>query len=694
MIAASEATAKPAPKTRQDRGRLVAAGLLAIVLVAVLIRTAWLSDDAYITLRTVDNFVHGRGLTWNAGVRTQAYTHPLWMFLLSAVYFVTREAYYSTIFLGIVLSLLTLLLFVLRIAATRAAALFGAAALVLSSSYVTYSTSGLENSLTNLLLVLFFAISWSWPSGLKKLLVLSLVCSLTLLNRQDMLLLLAPAYALALLEHRSVLQAERLKALGLVALGFAPLIAWEAFSLFYYGFAFPNTYYAKLATGVAQGELTLHGLNYLLQSARFDPVAVVIIVGALVLAAWKRTARNLALALGILLYLGYVVWIGGDFMSGRFVAAPFMVALILLCSSDLFSSGRRVAIPLAVIALLGVLSPYATLRIEQPAACAAQDIETWGVGDERSCYYAGTGLLSQDPATPYRPSHGLAATGIALRSDPQPVAIQGAIGMVGYHLGPDTYVVDLNGLAEPLLARLPIPPDKPWRIGHFERLIPGGYLETLAAGQNLICHPGLAEYYEKLALITRGRLLEPARLRAIWQINSGQLDHLLAAYNPVATSDQALLCNAQAVVDVPFEGGPRLRGYNVSTDQARPGDQITVTAYWQGKPESGSPLYSFVHIRNSQPEGPVNPRSGNDIWAQADHMEPGGRFTTDYWPPQIYADQSVLTLPADMPPGDYFVEIGWFHPDTGEQLDPLDEAMVPPLRELWRSVLLPSITVR
>ena len=32
----------------------------------VLLRTAWLCDDAYITFRTVDNFINGFGLRWNS----------------------------------------------------------------------------------------------------------------------------------------------------------------------------------------------------------------------------------------------------------------------------------------------------------------------------------------------------------------------------------------------------------------------------------------------------------------------------------------------------------------------------------------------------------------------------------------------------------------------------------------------------
>ena len=40
-----------------------------------------------------------------------------------------------------------------------------------------------------------------------------------------------------------------------LALGLSPLIAWELFSLFYYGFLFPNTAFAKLNTGLPRNEL-------------------------------------------------------------------------------------------------------------------------------------------------------------------------------------------------------------------------------------------------------------------------------------------------------------------------------------------------------------------------------------------------------------------------------------------------------
>lgn len=42
---------------------------LIIILGVVVLRNAWVGDDAYISFRTVDNFVNGYGLTWNVAER-------------------------------------------------------------------------------------------------------------------------------------------------------------------------------------------------------------------------------------------------------------------------------------------------------------------------------------------------------------------------------------------------------------------------------------------------------------------------------------------------------------------------------------------------------------------------------------------------------------------------------------------------
>ena len=52
---------------------------ISIALIGVLIlRIAWMSDDALITLRTVLNITHDWGPGFNATESVQAFTHPLW----------------------------------------------------------------------------------------------------------------------------------------------------------------------------------------------------------------------------------------------------------------------------------------------------------------------------------------------------------------------------------------------------------------------------------------------------------------------------------------------------------------------------------------------------------------------------------------------------------------------------------------
>lgn len=72
----------------------------AFVVVAfsyLFLANAWLGDDAYITFRVAWNFVHGYGPVFNPGERVQAYTHPLWMLVMSAAHAVTREFFFTAL---------------------------------------------------------------------------------------------------------------------------------------------------------------------------------------------------------------------------------------------------------------------------------------------------------------------------------------------------------------------------------------------------------------------------------------------------------------------------------------------------------------------------------------------------------------------------------------------------------------------
>ena len=711
-------------KDRETRGFIAAvrawpvthwlAAALIAIFALVLVRTAWMSDDAYITLRTIDNFVHGFGLTWNVDERVQAYTHPLWMLVLSAFYFVTRDAYFTTLLVSGAISLAVVGLIVTRVGASWQSSLIAVTGLTLSKAFTDYSTSGLENPLTHLLLVAFFIVLMQDGGGLRRIFFLSLIAALLALNRPDIILFVAPAYLFALWQTQAEIRRQALKTIGLILLGFLPLLAWEAFSLLYYGFLAPNTYFAKLSHGIDQIALVRQGLTYLVRSTAIDPLSSLLIVAGLAVAVWSRRPRLLFWAAGIVLYTGYVVWIGGDFMSGRFLAAPVLGAMLAVASVKcpalskcralgqypapgrcraLTSRQLPTLIAIVVIIVIGLAGPYAPIPGTRFMGCDAAGIGPSGVSDERSCFYEGTGLLNQKQP-PY-PNQGLVALGLEARENPAPLHIFGVAGIFGYYAGPQKHLVDLNALADPLLARLPLPKDKPWRIGHFERLIPAGYLETLASGENKLCNRGLARYYDRLQVITRGPLFTRDRLRTIWAMNTGQYDELLAQYRMPGEDrlpDSEMLCNAAAIVDVDFAGGPHLRGYTISEQTVAPGGQVLLTLYWQDNASEGVKLATFVHVRPG-PGQAANPENPGGHWAQDEHFSPGGRENVEFWRDQVYVDQVLLQLPEEIPPGEYRLEVGWFNPETGEQLEPRPETVQAPLSILWRSILLPSLQV-
>jgi hypothetical protein len=179
---------------------------------------------------------------------------------------------------------------------------------------------------------------------------------------------------------------------------------------------------------------------------------------------------------------------------------------------------------------------------------------------------------------------------------------------------------------------------------------------------------------------------------ALVVVKFGYIDGATTWFRCASTPDR--VCGAEATIDIPFPQAPTLRGYTVSTYQAKPGGELRLSLFWQGEPNAARRLSSFVHVRNSQPDQPVNPRGGSDIWAQEDRNTPGGLLTEDYAAGKLYRDDFRIALPQDMPPGTYYLEVGLTDPGTGEQLDPQADAVQPPLKVLWRSILLPSVQLR
>jgi len=495
---------------RVDRRWCVAAYASAVILlITFIVRTAWLCDDAYITARTIDNWLNGHGLRWNALERVQTFTHPLWLFVEAAAWRMSGGFYWSSIVTSVICASAGALL----ITRIEGVSLLSAAALFFlcsSQAFIDFATSGLETPLSYLLLAALIAVYLVARSSPAWILWTMVLASLVAVNRLDNLVLVAP-----LVLHVAIVAWRETK--WQFVLGLAPLLMWEAFSIIYYGFPVPNTAYAKLATGIPQSELTSQGLAYLLNSWHVDPSTLVIIGIAILAALWFRSVESLTISGGLFLHLAYVVRVGGDFMTGRFLAPAVIIAVgLLLHEARTTRSQMFMTLVMLVIGCLGY--PHAASRVWRSRFPPVESlIDAHGIADERLIYARETGLVSAmrlhaAPETAWeRAGRDAAAAGVSAMS-------RDSVGMFGYGAGPSVHIVDTLALCDPLLARLPA--DRPWRIGHFHRPIPRGYIETLRGKQDRLQDPALNDYYAALRNITRGPLWSRARWSAILDLNT------------------------------------------------------------------------------------------------------------------------------------------------------------------------------
>jgi arabinofuranosyltransferase len=478
---------------------------------------SWHCDDAFITLRVLDNLVRGEGLRWNALERVQVFTSPLHTLLLAPLYWLVADpaplpnagrAYLASMLFSFAASLAALLVLERR---TRGPLFWPLLALLLSSqAFVLFTSSGLETSLAYLILAAFFTdFLRGGPQSARDVQRLLLLAALGVLTRLDLALLLLPASVAVL---AGGLWRFRWSALWAALVATLPLAAWFGFALVYYGFLLPNSFYAKLGIEVEGSLLWEMGRSYLARSWTQDPITLATIGACVAAAAFDR--RIALVALGSVAYVAYVARIGGDFIGFRFLALPFLACAIALQSlaASRLRRGRTLASVASVgIALTyGLLTPSSPLRIHWDPPAAPGEV---------SHYLPASNLARWRPGMEFPFARFSYVTDGALcrsmRAGEFAVSAKGSGGLTGFCFGPRLHLVDPLAITDPLLARLPTTVRVRFVPGHLVRPMPEGYLESLARGENRIRDPQIAAYYESLRVVTQGPLFTRRRWEEI-----------------------------------------------------------------------------------------------------------------------------------------------------------------------------------
>lgn len=494
--------------------QIIGAGAVMVLLVTLL-RNAWLTDDCYISFRTIWNLWQGDGLRWNLIERVQTYTHPLWLFVLTPIYGITGTAWLTAWIAGIGFTLATAVV-VFRSARTRVLGLAGLVLLLSSRAFIDFGTSGLENPLSWLLLVLFVrALTRDEPPVAP--LTIGLLSSLLLLNRLDHIFFVFPALLVLFLHFDGRGRRQ-------LILGGLPIVLWLVFATVYYGSPLPNTFFAKAHTGLPHSVLLAQGLRYFLDSIVNDFVTLPVILLATLLPLHKQHRDLWPLALGLLAKLVYVLWVGGDFMTGRFFADPFVLAVVLL---GRWKGRTNFVIPSAVVVLLiALLHPHHPHRIGtdyyQDRAGRERALFPAGIVDEKGMAWKRSSLhaFGEDKEV-VRFETLLAEQPKVFDRQALQLQLHVAVGSRGYTCGPNVHIIDRLAITDPLLARLPARNDLPWRIGHFFRWVPYGYPQSILQGDNRIGDPNLRSFYDDVVLVTRGPIWSGKRWKAIVRLNLG-----------------------------------------------------------------------------------------------------------------------------------------------------------------------------
>jgi uncharacterized membrane protein len=104
-----------------------------------------------------------------------------------------------------------------------------------------------------------------------------------------------------------------------------------------------------------------------------------------------------------------------------------------------------------------------------------------------------------------------------------------------------------------------------------------------------------------------------------------------------------------------------LQGVDLPTARFKPGEDLPFTLYWQAEAPITVDLTTFVHLLDAN--GQVVAQLD---WTPQDRL---GYLPTTAWQPlRTVADRQTLSLPAELPPGQYRLIVGWYYPVTGDRL--------------------------
>jgi hypothetical protein len=301
----------------------------------------WQMDDAYISYRYAWNLTQGHGLVYNVGEVVEGYTNFLWTMLAACALALGLHppVVMLTINVALSMAMLGLTYYMARRLSRRDTIwpLVAVALVAIDGAVVTYGArgSGMEALPFAFLVLLSSALIWL-PQGQRKTPYHALggvsLALATLLRPEGLL-------AAAIFIGAKTWQGRRQRRwVGTLLVTLLPYLAivvpYQVWRMSFYGWPFPNTFYAKTGATVA---LLERGGEYVsvFMGERWLLAALAILCLLLLAALRRLTGLYAALALFSVAYMLYVVWAGGDHFPGWRFLVPVVAPMALLAERAL-----------------------------------------------------------------------------------------------------------------------------------------------------------------------------------------------------------------------------------------------------------------------------------------------------------------------------------------------------------------------
>jgi hypothetical protein len=317
----------------------------------------WQMDDAYISYRYAWNLLHGHGLVYNVGEVVEGYTNFLWTLVAAASIAAGIPPAAATLTLNIALTMGLLALtwqLSVRLSSGRYMwALAAVALLLVDGSLLAYGARGSGMEAMPFAFLVLLSIALLWKDGdhnaIRWRAAGGVTLALSVLTRPEGLLVAAVVLTIRTLAGWRAyrrLSTETREAGGerptrysmlttrySLAAALVPflllVVPYEVWRISFYGYLFPNTFYAKTGTTTALIGRGLYFANYFIAERSVLMVFAAVGTG-LAFLRWKTQSLQLCLAVLLLVYGAYTIWVGGDYFPSWRFYVPLLAPLALL----------------------------------------------------------------------------------------------------------------------------------------------------------------------------------------------------------------------------------------------------------------------------------------------------------------------------------------------------------------------------